>query len=441
MTEPSEEKREIPDEFTKIIKDFVLDIVNTFPEYQPIIDKWWKPQEFKDIVDPESRNAAILTDAQQKLKGLFDHCIRVFPERFFDILYKKTEIFASDSQVNTEFLPGISFKYLWQCDISDNTRETIWKYLQMVLICIIGSVHNKDAFGDTSKLFDAINEDEFKGKLEETLGNMQNIFENMGKDNNGESSGDDSAPNVNIPSADDIQGHLNSMMGGKLGNLAREIAEETSQNLNMDMDDVTDVKGVIQKLFSNPGKLMGLVKNVSEKLDSRMKSGEISQTELMTEASEMMNKMQNMPGMGNIQEMLGKMGMGGAGGMGNIQEMLGKMGMGGAGGMGDLAAMAGMAGLGKNAKLDVNAMQQKMEKNAKHEALKGRMKKKVEAKHMEELVQTAKAAAAAAAAQSAPTITDEELFALFKTGDTVERTPRNAKPNDGAGKKKKKPKK
>ena len=33
MTEPSEEKREIPDEFTKIIKDFVLDIVNTFPEH------------------------------------------------------------------------------------------------------------------------------------------------------------------------------------------------------------------------------------------------------------------------------------------------------------------------------------------------------------------------------------------------------------------------
>ena len=58
----------------------------------------------------------------------------------------------------------------------------------------------------------------------------------MGKDKDGESSGDDPAQNVNIPSADDIQGHLNSMMGGKLGNLAREIAEETSQNLNMDMD-------------------------------------------------------------------------------------------------------------------------------------------------------------------------------------------------------------
>ena len=82
-----------------------------------------------------------------------------------------------------------------------------------------------------------------------------------------------------------------------------------------------------------------------------------------------------------------------------------------------------------------------MEKNAKHEALKERMKKKVEAKHMEQLVQTAKAAAAAAAAQTAPTVTDEELFALFKNGETVERTPRNAKPNEGAGKKKKKTKK
>ena len=342
MANTNEENAPIPEEFTKIMNDFIADILITFPEYQPIIHKWWSSEH---------------VDTDQKMKYLFDYCIKVYPERFFDILYQKAELFGADSSVNTDFLPGISFKYLWQCDISDKTRDTIWKYLQMVMICIVGCIRNKDAFGDASKLFDAINEDEFKGKLEETLGNMQGIFENMAKDNNSE----ETLPNLNVPSADDIQGHIHSMMGGKLGDLAREIAEETSQNLNMDMDmdNVTDVKDVFQKLFSNPGKLMNLAKSVSEKLDTKMKSGDITENELMTEASDMLNKMKNMPGMGNIQDMLSKLGMGG---------------------MGDIAGLAGMAGLGKNTKVNMNAMQQNLEKTVKQQAFKEKMKKKMEKK-------------------------------------------------------------
>ena len=424
----TEEQREIPEEFTKIMKDFVSDIATTFPEYQPIIDKWWKPKSFDDQgevkgEDADAKAQALLADAQDKIRSLFNHCIGVYPERFFDILYQKVEIFDNESSVNTEFLPGISFKYLWQCDISEKTKETIWKYLQMVLVCIIGSVDNKEAFGDTSKLFEAINEDEFKGKLEKTLEGMHGLFEGFtnGEGKAREENGD-GEPSINLPSADDIHGHINSMLGGKLGDLAREIAEETTQNLNIDMEGVTDAKDVFQKLFSNPGKLMSMVKNVSDKLDQKMRSGDINKNELMTEASEMLNKMKDMPGMPNIQELLGKMGMGGAGG--------------GMPDMADLAGLAGMAGLGRNAKLDTNAMQQKMDRLTKQQAMKERMRKNIEAKQMAKLA--AEASAAASQSQK-PAITDEELFAIFSTGETVERTPRGAKPGgDNAGKKKKK---
>jgi len=382
----TQENIAIPEEFTKIMKDFISDILTTFPEYQPIISKWWS------INGPES---------EEKIRKLFDYCIKVYPERFFDILYQKPELFQEDSSVNTEFLPGISFKYLWQCDISDKTRETMWKYLQMILICIVGCIRNKDAFGDTSKLFDAINEDEFKGKLEETLGNMQSIFENMAT-NDDTSPGESSTPNLNVPSADDIQDHIHSMMGGKLGDLAREIAEETSQNLNMDMDNVTDVKDIFQKLFSNPGKLMNLAKSVSEKLDTKMKSGDITENELMTEASEMLNKMKGMPGMGNIQDMLSKMGLNGMNGI------------------------PGMAGLGKNAKVNINAMQQNLEKTVKKEEFKEKMKKKLEKKAQEKKMEEVNKMIQQTAQAAAPSLTDEELISIFSTGEKVERTPRDA---------------
>ena len=48
-------------------------------------------------------------------------------------------------------------------------------------------------------------------------------------------------------------------------------------------------------MFKNPEKLMNLVSNVGSKLDSKIKSGKIKESELMEEAAEMMDKMKNMP--------------------------------------------------------------------------------------------------------------------------------------------------
>ena len=104
------------------------------------------------------------------------------------------------------------------------------------------------------------------------------------------------------------------MLDGKIGQLAREIAEETAANLNMDFDNATNMKDVFSKLIKNPTKLMELVKTVGDKLDYKLKSGELKESEMIQEATEIMNKMKNMPGMGNIQSMLSKMGMGGLGG-------------------------------------------------------------------------------------------------------------------------------
>jgi hypothetical protein len=387
---------------------------------------------------------------------LYNHCINIFPERFFDILYQKVEIFDKDSSVNTEFLPGISFKYLWQCDISDNTRETIWKYLQMILICVVGNINNKDAFGDTTKLFEAINEDEFKTKLENTIQSMQTIFENMGNGknddknhdkNNGKNDDCGESPKTKIPSADDIHGHINSMLNGKLGDLAREIAEETSQNLNIDMEGVNDAKDIFQKLFQNPGKLMNMVKNVGDKLDEKMKSGEINQNELMTEASEMLNKMKNMPGMPNIQDFLKGMNMGGMnmGGMNMGGMNMGGMNMGGTDGMpdlGNLAGLAGLAGLGKNAKVDTNAMKQNLERKTKLDAMKERAKKKMEAKNLAKLASLSTQTPNASTIPS-QSLTDEELLAFFsnKNNNSNNKTTNNTNNSETTSKKKKKSKK
>ena len=401
----ADEVNKIPDEFRKVIKDFIRDIRVTFPEVNPLINKWWKESsEFDYIDNEEERSQAIQEYESTCVSYLFEYCQKKFPLRFFEILYQNEEMFQEDSVMDTEFLPHIHFKNLWQFDITQSTRDTMWKYLQLILFSVVGTLDNREAFGDTAKLFEAINQDEFKSKLEETLNQMEGIFEQ----GTSSSSDSDSSPNMNIPNADDMHEHINGMLDGKLGKLAKEIAEETASDLHMDMENVTDMKDVFNKLIKNPTKLMGLVKNVGDKLDTKIKSGEIKESELIAEATEMMNKMKNMPGMDNIQSMLSKMGLGGKAG----------------------------------GKVNVAAMESQMSKNMKAAQMRERMRSKAEKK-------TSSFAAASSPSFSSslptqqPLLSDEQIISIFSTGEKVERTPRGcSKPVvDGTGKNKNKKKK
>ncbi len=384
-----------PEEFYKIINDFTSDILITFPEYSGIIARWWNRPS--DNVEESKKKETLF---------VFRHCVNKFPERFFDILYKNTEIFSPVSEVSTDFLPGIVFTQLWNLDISDNTKETIWKYLQLILFSVIGSVHTSSDLGDTAKLFEAINEEELKKKLEETLEGMQNLFDASGSPlgPNGIDASFNGINMENMPNAEQLHEHINSMMGGKLGKLAMELAEETAKDLNLDMDNTGDSKDVFQKLFKNPGKMMNMVKNIGSKIDEKIKSGEIKESELMEEGMELLNKMKNMPGMGDMQKMFSQM---------------------------------GIPGLGKGAKINMGAMEAQLNRNMKTAKMKERIRAKAEANAK------AKEQAATAFCNMSDTtaqMTDEEIMKVFSTGEKVEKTPRGAKPpeksNNKKGKKK-----
>jgi len=379
----------VPDEFYKIINDFITDILITFPEYGGIISKWW------------DQNADEVVKISQ-CSIIFRHCVKVFPERFFDILYKNVEIFKESAEENTEFLPGIVFKHLWSFDISEATRETIWKYLQLILFSVIGSVHTSSELGDASKLLEAINEDELKKKLEETLENMQNLFNgsperaNTEAESDTETDGktDGKTDGQQMPNADDIHKHLQEMMGGKLGKLAMELAEETASDLNLDMENTTNANDVFQQLFKNPGKLMNMVKNIGGKIDEKIKSGEIKESELMSEGMDLLSKMQSMPGMNDMQKMFSQF---------------------------------GIPGLGKGGKMNMGAMGAQMNKNMKAAKMKERMKSKVDAKNATTTSNTNTNTNTNTTNKSKPTISEEEIIKIFSTGEKAEKTPRGAK--------------
>jgi len=252
FSEPKEnflESLPIPDGFCNIINSFIDDIKLTFPEYTHIIQKWW--------------------GEEKQTRMVFEHCMKIFPLKTFEIINENPEIFAKTN--NTEFLPNILFCYLWESEISDNTRKIIWKYFNAILACLLSSIKiNSNDF---------INEPEMIAKLSETLKKVHSMFEKKEPTN----------------FENNFQEKFKEMTGGKIGKLAVELAEETANSLNM-----SDSPDGMMELLKNPTKLMNMVKNMGDKLDERLKSGEINENEIMNEGIDLMKKMKGMPGLGEM---------------------------------------------------------------------------------------------------------------------------------------------
>ena len=487
----------VPDEFKKVMTDFINDFTTTFPEYSNKLKDNFVVVSVKtdgDIVAEE-----ILDEA--RVKVLYDYSKTVYPARFFDILYKNNEIFKKgkgdgDAEVNVNFLPEIDFREVWNTpDISSQTRDTIWKYLQLILFSIITNISDRDSFGDTAKLFEAINEEELKNKLEETIKNMQDLFmggsgggsggdggeggeageqreegasgenakfgegidmkefekfaeqfknfspEGMGIDmskfpgfpgfnTNNKEEGDaakgepnassDNKKQPEMPNPETIHEHISKLLNGKIGALAKEIAEETAKDfdLGIDMENAENMNmsNVFQKLFKNPGKLMNMVKSVGTKLDDKFKKGDIKESEIMKEASDLLSNMKNMPGMGDLSSMLNKMGMSGLGGLG---------------GLGGLAGLAGLGG--KGGKINMGALQSHLQQNMKNAKMKERMQTKLQQKQQQQpqpAPQPAPAKQSPPVAVASNAVRPTTAVYTSASGEQIQQTPRTAKPLD-----------
>ena len=389
------------EDFKKILIDLCKDLFTTFPELKDNLN-----EDLCNILSSQDN----LNKNKEALDNVFNYCKKVFPERFFDILYQNSEIFEKDSEINTYFLPGIDFKYLWNSDISDKTKDILWKYLQLILFSIVNNMSDGNGFGDTAKLFEAINEDEFKKKLDETINSMKDMFNDISfNQSNFEfdgQEGEGQGPGINLndlPDPQQFHEHINGMMDGKLGKLAREIAEETANELNLDPENMGDAEDYFKNLFKNPGKLMNLVKNVGDKLDTKIKSGQINERELLEEASNIVKRMKDMPGMENIQSMLSKMGFPNMGNLG-----------------------------GRNSKVNIGELQNQLNNNLKKAKMKERLRRKMDdKKNTNEITITNEEREREEHILKMLNNADNDQIEnlIFSTGEKVEKSLKSQKPN------------
>ena len=281
-----------------IIIDFTNDLTKVFPEYAFLWEKW-------------------LTADDAEYEKLNQHFMAVFPERFFDIMNSNMDIFSPESDANVMFLPDVDFKLLFNCvGVSEGTKTSMWKYLQLLLFTVLGSVKDTTNFGETIDMFESMNETDLQDKMKETMAGLEDFFKGMGsQEQDNESSDPSSDPSSDhgplpsgslpkgfkLPKPEIIQEHMKILMEGKLGKLAKELTEEFTGDLKDVFDENEDtkdksIKEIMAQLMKDPKKLMGIMKKITDKLQNKMQSGDISQDELMKEVATLVEKFKEMGG-------------------------------------------------------------------------------------------------------------------------------------------------
>lgn len=254
-------------EFIKVMTNFTENVQNTFPEYTSIITKWCS-----------------------NMDTLWVFCKKKYIPLSEDILSKNVTIFEEVSTTDTEFLPHIHFKHLWADEgISDSTKDAIWGYLRLTLLAV-----------DTTQI-----------DLDECIQQVQELFKSQTLEDDLVTSSVQSESSTNKPINDfDIPDpeSIPPIFNGVLGSIAKDLAQDMlSDNEYLGSGD-SNIEDTMKRLFSNPTALTSMFKKVSDKLDQKVSSGELSNTDIMRETSTLLSQMKNIPGLNKFGDMFSSMG-------------------------------------------------------------------------------------------------------------------------------------
>ena len=255
---------EIEKQLFTIFNNFIRDLSKTYPEIKSCL---YRNYEY------------CLVDGEKKLS----ECPHL--ETFLEII-NEHEKFITDKNLEffdleIELLEEISFKKLWEKNITNKTRESIWKYLQTFQIININLKSNEELRQALSQIgTDTIMEvDKSTAK---DLKKLKKLSEKV-KDKN----------------INQGEGELDEMLGGLLDSGIGDIAKEVAKNMNIDemfgnINENSNPMEIMSQMM-NPEKMNSIFQNINSVMEQKVEKGELTQDSLKNEAEGMMGKMKENP--------------------------------------------------------------------------------------------------------------------------------------------------
>jgi hypothetical protein len=178
-------------------------------------------------------------------------------------------------------------------------------------------------------LLESMDETDLQSKMQETINGLGDFFKGFSNESDSdsqrnnesnnessnsresetcesdESSSSSSSAPFKLPKPEVLREHMKTLMDGKLGKLAKELTEEFTEDLKdvfSENDSSKSIKDLMAQIMKDPKKLMTIMKKITDKLQTKMKNGDISQDELMKEVSGLVEKFKEMGGGDDIMK-------------------------------------------------------------------------------------------------------------------------------------------
>ena len=256
----------------KLFKSFIDDIINVFPEYKGRLLSY-----YKEVVETKKNDHPKIIEFLKNMDEISEQVIN-----------KDVTLFEEDPII----LQNVSFKLIWNSDISDQTRNSIWKYLQTFCIVNIQSESTTEKINDVIKLIDS-NE---KVKDKETVRNMKKL-----KKLNEEFDIKEIKKIIseNPESIDQGVNQMDTMFENtNIGKIAKEITQD------LDIESIVSNGGGIEDLLTGGG-MANIMKTITSKMSD--KEGQMDTDQLMKEATEICGSMEGNPLFSSLLGMQGDM--------------------------------------------------------------------------------------------------------------------------------------
>ena len=280
----------INNKLEELFKSFINDIIKVFPEYETRLNKYYGSILVKDDVEGEN------TDEKEKLITEFMDNIK---DIVSDISKNNLEIFEGKDPI---ILNNVSFKVIWSSDISNESKVSIWKYLQSFCLHSINSMQGVDDISDVIKSIEQ-KEKVTDRKTLENIKYFKNISESMKNDTikNKLSTVKPSENNNNEEALGQFEDILEN---SSIGSIAKQVTEE----LNIE-GMINEGGGGIESILSGDN-MMNIFKSISGKIESG--NGGCKNNDLMKEAIDITNNMKDNQIFSSLMKNMG----------GNMSEML-----------------------------------------------------------------------------------------------------------------------
>ena len=262
------------EKFNFYLKSFINELITVYPEYKESLES-----EYKIIFSEEKTN----TDEFVK------EYMSVTKELNSSIAKKDDSIFKGLNEIN--LLRKIDFRDLWSKDINNNTRESIWKYLQTLIVIGRKVIGDDDEINDLLKNFNESGGETLGESFQRETDEMMNMLKNMT---------DITQDPDNSPNTEEDNEMKNLFEGGIISDIAKELTGELDLE-NMDIGEPKNMNEAFNNIMGGGNNnFFNLINKVGEKIQNKVQSGEINQNDLMNEATKMMGGLKNPDKMAKI---------------------------------------------------------------------------------------------------------------------------------------------